>query len=366
MKCYISTFYQYENYGTRLQNYALSVALRKLGVEPVTLALNVMREKWSCLIKNVCSYLPAISNRQKIWKCNREKRQAFQFFYEKINICQKKHKELFKLDFSDAIAIAGSDQIWSPMHLKKRKHEAELYFLRFAPSSKRFAYAPSFGVKEVPGEMRTMYSRYISEFERLSVREDMGQNIIYDLLGERVPVLPDPVFLLDKEEWNKEIDKVNAVKLNEKYIVVYFLGDHGEQIWEKIRAAAKQWNAKILHIAGNSFDKGVIVPSPEEFVQLIRSAQAVFTDSFHGSAFSIIMQTPFLVFPRKDVDQFSRMETLLRKYRCQDAIADDIEDYSEVFRHDVAFTEKIAKSEKIRGISYLEQIIRSYTKRLEG
>lgn len=358
MKCYIVTFYQYENYGTRLQNFALSYVLRKLGTEPVTLALFGRHGKYLRMIKDICSCLPVIHSRQKIWKINRKKRWAFQSFNKKLNIVNIKYHKLFRLDFSGAIALAGSDQIWSPVHLRGKKHEAELYFLRFVPSAKRFAYAPSFGVNTIPEEMKNIYGRYLSEFERLSVREGNGQKIIFELIGKNVDILPDPVFLLGKREWINEINREDAGGTDEKYIVVYFLSNQDEKIWEKIRSIAKSQNTKIIHIAGNYYRKGAVVPTPDEFVRLICSAQAVFTDSFHGVAFSIIMQTPFIVFPRKDVEQFSRIETLLDKYNCHSALADDRMDYGRVFQDNIDFTSEVAESEKKKGMNYLDQIIR--------
>lgn len=53
----------------------------------------------------------------------------------------------------------------------------------------------------------------------------------------------------------------------------------------------------------------------EEFLGLIKNAKLVCTDSFHATVFSIILNTPFLVFMREQiasgVDMNSRIESLL-------------------------------------------------------
>lgn len=360
MKCYIATFYQYDNYGTRLQNYAMCRVIQKLGITPTTIVIDNKKEKFIRFIKDVCSYLPIVSNRQRIWLNNRKKCRAFQSFNKKLYFRITSYDELYNLDFSDAIAIAGSDQIWSPVHLADKRQEAELYFLRFAPKKARYAYAPSFGVDKIPDEMKYMYNRYISDFERLSVREFAGQAIICDLTDLDVPVLPDPVFLLSREEWETSTSDSKSIVPEGSYIVTYFLSKQSDVVWSEIEECAKTRNAKIINIAGNCVDKGDIIPSPDAFVDLINGAQAVFTDSFHGSVFSIIMQTPFLVFRRKDVNQFSRLDMLLHKYHLMEAFVDneELKDYDTLLKEILMNTEKTMEAERQKGLDYLEEMIR--------
>lgn len=360
MKCYIATFFQYDNYGTRLQNFALCQAIRKMGAEPVTLAIDNKMEKKIRFVKDICAYMPNVSSRQLIWRSNRKKRLVFQRFNKELCLQKVKYKELDKLDFSDALVIAGSDQIWSPMHLAERKQEAELYFLRFAPEEKRYAYAPSFGEEDIPDKMKDMYRRYLNEFEQLSVRETAGQALIRNITDLEVPVLPDPVFLLNKEEWEIAINSSDIVIPEGNYIVVYFLSRQSENVWRKIKSAAKLKNARIISISGNYYKKGELVPAPDAFIKLIDGAQAVFTDSFHGSAFSIIMQTPFLVFRRKDVEQFSRLDMLLDKYECRNVFVDNENqrDYDKMLCRSTTDKEKIMQAERQKGLTYIERIIR--------
>lgn len=359
MKCYIATFYQYDNYGTRLQNYAMCRAIQKLGETPITIAIENNKDRFIRFIKDVCSYLPIASDRQRIWLNNRKKYHAFQSFNKKLCFQIMSYDELYNLDFEDAIAIAGSDQIWSPMHLADKKQETELYFLRFAPKKARYAYAPSFGVEIIPDKMKYMYSRYISEFEQISVRENAGESIIYNLTNLDVSVLPDPVFLLSREEWKISISDSKSTIPEGNYIVTYFLSKQSDVVWNKIQECAKIRNAKIINIAGNHVEKDDIIPSPDAFVNLIDGAQAVFTDSFHGSVFSIIMQTPFLVFRRKDVNQFSRIDMLLQKYKLKGAFVDneELKDYDILLKKSIMNTEKTMEAERKKGLDYLEQII---------
>lgn len=359
MKCYIATFYQYDNYGTRLQNYAMCRVIEKLGETPITIVIDNKKEKCIRFIKDLFSYLPILNNRQRIWLNNRKKSRVFNNFNKELCFQIMSYDELHNIDFKDSIAIAGSDQIWSPMHLVDKKQETELYFLRFAPEKKRYSYAPSFGVETIPSEMKQMYSKYISDFEQISVRESAGQSIIYNLTNLDASLLPDPVFLLSREEWKMSINHSKSIIPNENYIVTYFLSNQSDVMWSRIKECAKKRNAKIINIAGNNFNNGDIIPSPDLFVSLIGGAQAVFTDSFHGSVFSIIMQTPFLVFKRKDVNQFSRIDMLLHKYELTDAFVDNEEqnEYDMLLKKVVMNTEKTMEAERKKGVDYLKNII---------
>ncbi len=75
MKCYITTFYKYDNYGTRLQNYAMCRIIQKIGGVPVTILMDDKKENFINFIKDICSYLPSISKKQRIWLNIRKKKK---------------------------------------------------------------------------------------------------------------------------------------------------------------------------------------------------------------------------------------------------------------------------------------------------
>src|SRR5699024_7327637 len=93
--------------------------------------------------------------------------------------------------------VTGSDQVWNPFFT----NSSSLYFLTFAPRKKRIAYAPSFGISEVPDLLRENFTKWLSEIEHLSVREDAGADIIKQLTNRDSEVVADPTLLLTKESW---------------------------------------------------------------------------------------------------------------------------------------------------------------------
>ncbi|MFQ9924819.1 MAG: polysaccharide pyruvyl transferase family protein [Beduini sp.] len=362
MKCYIATYYKYDNYGTRLQNFALCHVLREYQIEPVTIYINQSKITFKRNLINKISYLlsyfPAISTKQKVWLNDRKKHQAFNQFNKTLNLQYISYDRLDEIDFNNAFAIAGSDQIWSPTHLKQNEKDIKLFFLQFVPEEKRFAYAPSFGVDIIPQELVELYKTNLINFNSLSIREEIGKNIIRDLLGKDIPVIPDPVFLLTKIQWRNCLGYNLHDQPSQKYILTYFLGIPNNKIKRSIEEHARKYDLEIINITGNYYIKNDIIPSPDKFIELIDKADIVFTDSFHASAFSVIMEKPFFVFKRNDVKQFSRIETLLKNYNCE--ICKLEEDFTNIDiklnRMKLDNTDKLLQEQR-RGLEYLNKIL---------
>lgn len=196
--------------------------------------------------------------------------------------------------------ISGSDQVWSPSALA-----THFYDLTFVPDEvPKVSYASSFGVKKIPSYQFSRTKKYLHRINHVSVREINGRQIIKELTGRDVPVVCDPTLLFNEKSWAKFLPPEKLI--GEKYIFAYFLGAS-----ESHRKAAMELSEKTgLKIATihhmDQFVKadvgfGDIVYSdagPEEFVNLIRGAQCVCTDSFHGTIFSVIHHKPFVVFNR--------------------------------------------------------------------
>ena len=166
--------------------------------------------------------------------------------------------------------------------------------------------------------------------------------------------------MLNKNEW----EKIAKKKLNiaSKYILVYFLSEQPSAVMQKIKQYAKANKLEIIYIIGNIYHKNDFVPTPEEFIKLINSAEVVFTDSFHGCVFSIIMQTSFIVFERNDVEQFSRIDTLLKRYDLEKNIVKTNELWKIDFKNKITkekfqLIAKLMEKEQQKGIDYLRNIL---------
>lgn len=198
------------------------------------------------------------------------------------------------------VFLCGSDQLWLPNNLG-----SHFYTLEFAPDNKpKISYATSFGVSQIPRNQRKSTARYLNRFQHLSTREIAGQKIIEDLTGKKVDVVCDPTLLFDAEDWSKMI----AVKriIDEPYAFCYFLGTNEEH-----RKAAnefkKQTGLKLVtcpfldnFVEGDQTfgDIQIYDMDAADFVNLIRYADYILTDSFHGSVFSILHHKKFMTFNR--------------------------------------------------------------------
>ncbi|WP_370840240.1 polysaccharide pyruvyl transferase family protein [Megamonas funiformis] len=322
MKVAIVTLPGHFNYGNRLQNYALQKFISNYAetVETLWYENYYLPEMKNGKLDKV--YLKNVLKFILNWKGMREKEKNYgkncirqynirNFSDKYINI-----KYDYKIDENlnniYDYFIAGSDQIWF-----LNRNYSYIRFLRFADKNKRIAYAPSFGVSKIPNKDidKNRLKQFLKEMKLISIRETAGAKIIYELTGKRVPVLVDPTILLSKEEW-QEIEMTPRWYNGEKYILTYFLGNPSPII----KNIAEKNNWKIYNLMDiNTLD--LYVSRVEEFIYLIEHAQLMCTDSFHGTVFSILMNTPFLVLNRQEKgmpDMTSRIDTLLELFGYQD------------------------------------------------
>lgn len=169
-------------------------------------------------------------------------------------------------------------------------------------------------MQSVPGEYVEEYKRLLSTFYELSIRETDGQQIVKNLLGKETELSVDPVFLLKAEDWERLAKKPKM----EHYILIYKLNT-SNLIFDFARKLAKLTGAKIVALNFDVVDqiktpdiKGLHSASIEEFLGYFKYADYVVTNSFHGTAFSVIFHKNFYVEAlQKDFKPNDRVESLL-------------------------------------------------------
>lgn len=236
----------------------------------------------------------------------------------------------------------------------------EIPFLTFTTENKRIAYAASFGVNEIPNEQKNAYKSWLKGIKYISVREESGAKIVKDLIGKDVPVVLDPTLLLSKNEWNS-IAKKPKFDLPESYLLLYFLGERTKEFDCVIRKLSEEYNLKIINILDKSKDYYYNV-GPMEFIYLIQHATGIYTDSFHGSVFSIIMKKPFVVINRstKNIcDMSSRIDTLLKTFSLESRRGNIENNFclDQFFNIDFLNIDKKIESEKEKSIKYLKNAL---------
>lgn len=322
------------NFGSMLQSYATMKILEEMNMDYEIIRY---RKKYSPLF--ILKSIPRILNKN-IWidkkrviqkkigmishkdikKANDERNKKFDEFrkkyFKKMAEFSYGYKELKKAGGKYDAYLVGSDQLWLPSGLA-----TNFYNLNFVQDNKlKISYASSFGVKEIPFYQIKRTREYLNRIEYISTRENSGKDIVKKLTGKEVPVVVDPTLLFNASQWESILQ--NKKLYEEKYIFAYFLGANVKHR-DEVRKLAKEKNLKIVTIrhmdeyveADNDFgDYAPYNIGPEEFVSLIRNAEYVCTDSFHGTVFSIINHKQFLVFNRysetSKTSKNSRIESL--------------------------------------------------------
>lgn len=309
------------NYGTMLQAYAVQTILQKKGLyvdvfnyvsDPIKqfyriLNLTFLKTKLKAtFIKIITKVLhPNIYKKIKI------RENAFQRFKrcylnmtDRINSKDELSKRIVCYD----AAVLGSDQVWNPQNL-----EMDYYTLSFIPNDiPKIAYAPSFGVDNIPKYQEERTKQYLSRIEHISTRELNGARIVKELIDRDVETVCDPTALLKLNDWDKL--KSSKKYIEGEYIFCYFLGNNKIHR-DFANKLAKLLNCKIISIQHmDEFvsedlkfsDLAVFDVGPGDFINLISNARVVVTDSFHGTMFSIYYRKPFYVLNySKNDDKYS-------------------------------------------------------------
>lgn len=334
-----------DNYGNKLQNLAVQKLLEAQGCEAETIIYNVKGgiRKPSSLSQKLNKLNPIYASKvvqqrfknKYLYKNSRDGILGSVRFVKNTNVIElyESRKQSFEMftnanlklaDFNISFEsiddtrldeydyfIAGSDQVWNPTY----PSTSCINFLTFAPEHKRIALSPSIGLSVLPDYVKPIYSKWISEIPNLSVREEKGAEIIKELTGRDAVVLADPTICVPKAEWEK-VEKKPSFDTSKPYVFTYFLGNETNGYRKFIEAYAKKNDCEII----NLFDLREpehYSANPAEFVYLIHNAKMVFTDSFHGTVFSLIMHTPFVVFDRIEnggKGMGSRIDTLLKTF----------------------------------------------------
>lgn len=311
-----------QNYGSVLQAYATQMALDKLGENNETINISGLSKQIKMLMMKylVRASLTSDTFFQKYGMVvNLIKRRTPGSEYsalskqrsDKFNDFTKGNFRLSEVyasknDLSEkcgekySAVLVGSDQLWLPANI-----EADYYTLNFVPGDvNSIAYATSFGVAELPKSSAKKAAVFLKKIKHISVREETGQKLVYELTGRRVPIVCDPTLLFTGEEWMSIQQKEPIIR--DKYILCYFLGKNGYSR-EFAKELRKKTGYKIVALAhldeyvkidGEYSDETPFDIDPADFINLIRNAEYICTDSFHCSAFSILYEKKFFAFRR--------------------------------------------------------------------
>lgn len=322
----LTFFYNSTNYGGMLQAYALCRFLsihnykcEQICYSPTQSGKSSFIKKLKRLnIKKVFIKLHMLGNAMlfKLFcKNGNIRRQRFRDFQEQevphtTNVFTEKNLSL-SVSSNDVI-IVGSDQVWNPFWTNDN------YFLDFVPSGcPKIAYAASLGISSIPPELFINRKKFLDRFHLISVREKIAQQLLSVYTRARIHYVVDPTFLIKREQWDL---LCQPPSIKEPYIFAYILGNNKNQK-SLIKKIASLLNCKVVYIPHVHFlfnfndlkigDYNITDAGPKEFIGLIKNAEMVLTDSFHGCVFSIIYHKKFWAFNRHSANDKENMNSRL-------------------------------------------------------
>lgn len=303
----IITFHCSDNYGAMLQAYGLKRYLNESGIKAEIVRYEPFfmtgRHWWIPYIpiKGIagCLWLGF-----KRWKTH--VRMGKDFFklranmasFRKCYLCEEDQKKMFfsfqlkALPYQDY--IVGSDQIWNPdITCGLRK----VYFGGFYNKRKEkvIAYAASLGGGRLDAKYNRDFSEMLSCVDVVSLREREAVPYVKKFYQKDIPVVVDPVLLLDKESW-EEVEK----KPKQKGYILLYVTEKNREIIDYVKKISEEKKLSVIELrADKEKDHDFYVDytaGPAEFLGYIHRADYVVTNSFHGVVFSIIYQKKFFAF----------------------------------------------------------------------
>lgn len=313
MKIGILTFWNTpDNYGQMLQCYALQTFLRSQGHDtflvrtgkewqPAPGFVPQLKDKLrsASRLRQYPAYFvgKTITNlayllthgRLKQYKVERD----FDTFRKDYLHCSDRTYSLEELKQNPPQAdcfIVGSDQIWNTRD--------GIYFLSWANDSvRKIAYAASFGGLKGEPEFYDLIRPWLKRFDWISVREQSGIEICKNSGRDDAHLVCDPTLLLTQDDYAL-LATAPKDKPKRKYIFVYLLGTRTHINMKDVYAYAQSKDMDVVYVGSQGVvDKFPrLEPTVLEWLWYVQHAEMVFTNSFHGTVFSLIFQKPFMNF----------------------------------------------------------------------
>ncbi len=347
----VSTYCDWNNYGSIMQSIGLKKALSSLGFNskividhPAPPSQYIPSLKISGnMVLNMRNFYAYI----KKDLIGRKYKESVKFINDNVDILYYNNYETLKNNPPKAdFFIAGSDQIWRPSSCHP------VFFLDFVEEkSKRISYAASMGNTNIPENKKQIFTDFVNSFDHISVRENDNAEAIATVSDKTVNVHIDPAYLLSKDEWQK-YEKPYSIE--KPYILLYAL------YWDKsfnkeLKKLHKKTGYDIVAICGGLSkvwaNKKLYDVDPGQFIWLIDNAEAVISSSFHGVSFSIIFNKKLAAVINPNLP--SRITNLLSTLGVENSGITDVCSLDTSF---YTKTNEIIKQKKEDALKYLSKV----------
>ena len=315
------TFHFADNYGALLQTYSLFRKLTQYNEEVEIINFCPSEHSRGLYFIKCTNIKSIVTNLLRLFYLGKwlKRRASFLNFRNSFLKMSPKYEDIDSIDFGRyGTLITGSDQTFNLKY-----PFTEVYYLPFTKrmGQKKIAYAPSFGSMCV-ADLDSKHIELLNNFDYISCREEAAAEKLTERLGREVSFVLDPVFLTSKEDWELMIDDDY---LDDSYVFIYDLNGR----FEIFNIAMNLFpNSRFIAFSNDilfplKFIKSNVIFIQDltvtDFLKYIHKAKAVVTDSFHGTAFSIIFQKEFYVYISLEAAS-DRIKSLLTALNLSDRI----------------------------------------------
>jgi len=324
------TTYDVYNYGASLQAYALQKFLSDLhhNVEIINYQPEYLRRKYDYKWVNPESPFHKYKLSRVIYrvlKCIQRqttlgrKRRFDEFNHHILRETPQQYLSYEALCENPPEAdlyLVGIDQIWNVLYEAGRD---PAFYLEFVTKGRKASYAASFSYLDIDADNLARIASSLSSFSHVSIREHQGLDIL-EKIGICGKWVLDPVFLISNEKWRQ---LMVPFKKEHPYLLIYdFEGNSDLKSFAK--EYAKKHGLRIVCIVDTypyAFaDKNYKAAGPQEFLTLLYNCDAFISNSFHGTAFSILFHKPVYAFSRHRHKVNSRMQSLLDLFEINECL----------------------------------------------
>lgn len=277
MRIGIITIYDAYNYGSFLQAFAMQEFLRQMGHQPVILCYDtslhdfVVRKLFAKSVKRTIFKLRRFLTYRKDWK--------------KLNI--ENHLNVSSLD----CVIVGSDEVWN-IENSSFSHIPQFYGIE-CPSSRIIAYGPSLGYSTNGSYdgMDVLKAGLRDKFTGFMVRDLFTYDFLKEITTKQIEMVCDPTLLL-ATKWEEYQE---SFEIDKPYLLYYSYKEDSPYI-DVIKKYAKEKGLMVV-VAGFNYEWAdkVILPTPLQFLSIVKNANCIVTSTFHGTVFSTLLHKQFVV-----------------------------------------------------------------------
>ncbi len=331
-KLAIISLYGDRNYGNKLQNYAVQQFFRSFGFETVlaktpyayTKDVGGAARRLAAAMLNYSKHLRQVvfGHAPNTPPALRAREEQFRDFTRK-HICETdavidKYNVKRRLG-GCAYYVTGSDQVWNTMYVGADP----LFYLGFCEPKKRLSIAASFGYTVENNRYAPKMAAHLRDMRLITVRENTAADYVRALCGRESEVILDPTLLIDETEW-EAVEEAPGFALPSRYVFTYFLGEVSEARRAQLERFAAQRGCELISMNDERFEE-LYALGPAQFVYLIHHASYVLTDSFHGTAFSVIFRKNVAVLKKAGSEEYmlDRLVTLLNTLGLSSCLTDE-------------------------------------------